>query len=362
MDKSGVDSPQLTPVNPLTGETPAPLITGRDACATGTTGRDVCATGTTGRDACATGRGKPPIAYPTLMLLLLCLIWGGTFPATRSAVTVTDPLHFLTLRFSLAVVFVTPFILIKLLRISSSDKSNLKHERETFARGIWIGLFLLAGFILQTVGMRYTTASRSGFFTSLLVVIAPILAGLFRTSRMAAVAWFGIPISVAGIYLLADPQAGGLNLGDWLTIGCALVFAIQMIVLEAVAKRGRDTWILTYAQMLTVCIGALIWSLIEGVSFTITSTGWLAVIYTGLFGGIVAVWMQTRFQPDVPAGHAAIVFTTEPVFAALFAWMLLGEGWTLRGLIGAGLILLARGVSGVGSIRGSHKRADFMSG
>lgn len=289
------------------------------------------------------------------MLILLSVFWGGTFPATKSALAVTDPIHFLALRFSLAVILVTPFILLK-FKPGSVHTSADRKPLAVLLRGCWVGLFFFLGFALQTIGMRFTTASRSGFLTGMLVVMTPPLALLFRTSRVPLLAWLGIPVAVAGVYFIADPGSGGLNLGDWLTIACALVFALQMISLEAVARGGRDTWLLTYGQMLTVWLGAVIWSLVEGKSLSVDSTGWLAVIYTGLFGSILAVWLQTRFQPMVPAGHAALVFTAEPVFASLFAYLLLGEVWSERGFIGAALILAAMALSSVGMLRISKVR------
>jgi len=306
---------------------------------------------TTGEPSHIQGSERHRILFATPMLVLLCVIWGMTFPATRSALAVTDPLQFLALRFGLAIILTTPFMVIRWLRISKHEASSRERIIPTFRRGVWIGIFLFLGFVLQTVGMRYTTASRAGFFTGLLVVMTPPLALLLRTSRMPGIAWLGIPVAVGGVYLMTDPGAGGLNVGDWLTIACALVFALQMIALEVVARTGRDTWTLTYAQMLTVGMGALVWCLIEGNGFRITTTGWLAVLYTGIFGGIIATWMQTRFQPMVPAGHAAIVFTAEPIFAALFAWVLLNESWSLRGLMGAALILAAMVISSLSAVR-----------
>ena len=301
------------------------------------------------------GSERHRILFATPMLVLLCVIWGMTFPATRSALAVTDPLQFLALRFGLAIIITTPFMVIRWLRISKHDASSRERIIPMFKHGVWIGIFLFLGFVLQTVGMRYTTASRAGFFTGLLVVMTPPLALLLRTSRMSGAAWLGIPVAVGGVYLMARPGAGGMNLGDWLTIACALVFALQMIALEAVARKGCDTWTLTYAQILTVGVGALVWCIVEGNSFNITTNGWLAVLYTGVFGGIIATWMQTRFQPMVPAGHAAIVFTAEPIFAALFAWLLLSEGWTLRGLMGAVLILAAMVISSLSAVRSSKR-------
>ncbi|MDP8238875.1 MAG: DMT family transporter [Candidatus Hatepunaea meridiana] len=287
--------------------------------------------------------------YSSSMLVLLCIIWGGTFPATKSALANTDPIHFLALRFSLAVIIVTPFILPKLKSGNTNSNADLK-PLTVMLRGCWVGIFLFIGFALQTMGLHYTTASRSGFLTGMLVVMTPLLAKLFRTSRMPLTAWTGLPIAVIGVYFIADPESGGLNLGDWLTIACAFVFALQMVALEAVARNGKETWLLTYGQMLTVCLGAVIWSFVEGNSFSIDSTGWLAVIYTGLMGSIAAVWLQTRFQPMVPAGHAALIFTAEPVFASLFAYLLLGEVWSKHGFIGAALILVAMAVSSISMV------------
>jgi drug/metabolite transporter (DMT)-like permease len=278
------------------------------------------------------------------MLALLCAIWGMTFPATRAALATADPVHFMALRFTLATVVATPILL---LRRSGGSAVN-RVGASGWLMGAGVGVLLLAGLALQTFGMRYTTASRSGFFTGLVVVMAPLLAVILRTSRLPAGGWLSVPVALAGIYLLADPAVGGLNRGDRLTIGCALACALQMVALEAAARRVKDDWLLTYAQIAVVAVGTLLWSLLTGVPFRASPIVWLAAGYTAVFGGVIAVWMQTRYQPMVPAGHAALIFTLEPVFAGIFAWLLLGEGWTLRGLAGAGLILMAMAGASLG--------------
>lgn len=277
------------------------------------------------------------IPYSIFMLILLSMIWGGTFPATRMAVVDTDPLHFLSMRFWLAIVIFTPFFI-----VSQRRKSNFALSFKTdFRAGAFIGIFLMTGYILQVIGLRYTTASRSGFLTSLLVIITPVFAWMFRTSKTPILSLFGIPISIVGIYIMSDPRIGGLNQGDWLTIGSATAFAAQMIALEHVTKQVKDVGVLAFGQMLTAGSGALIWSIIEGNEFYLSSAGIWCVLFTALFGTIGAVWLQTRYQPDVTAGLAALIFTLEPVFASIFAFWLLGEVWTQRGLIGAGIILIA---------------------
>ena len=146
-----------------------------------------------------------------------------------------------------------------------------------------------------------------------------------------------------------------MNAGDWLTIGCAFAFALQMIVLEASVK-PRDSIIdFTFAQIIVVFLGGLAWCIVEGASFRVTPSVWMALIYTGVFGSLTAVWLQTRFQPMVPAGHAALVFTLEPVFAAGFAYLLLGETWTTAGVAGAGLVLIGMIISSSGLLKTSSK-------
>ncbi|MBD3167733.1 EamA family transporter [bacterium] len=351
----------------------------------------------------------------TLLLVVLTMIWGLTFPTTRSAVADTHPLHFLTFRFLIAAVLMTPFMVLRHRRQQRQKKvdpvsvgaergtpkapQNLQQEdirsgmyvtaeqpsshppppahavpptgfpqdvtlKSTFhsirdlswVRGAWVGLFLLAGFVLQVYGLKYTTASRSGFFTGMLVPMTPVLALLFRTSRVPWFTWFGIVPAILGTYLMAQPETGGMNLGDWLTLGCAFAFSMQMVMLEASGGAEYDTWSLVFAQIWTVTLGAGLAALLIDLPFVMTTAGWWALLYTSLFGTIIAVAIQTRFQPDVPAGHAAIIFALEPVFAAIFAWLLLRETWTLTGLLGASLILLAMFLSGWGSTR--PKRAE----
>ena len=293
------------------------------------------------------------------MLVLLTLIWGLTFPATKAALNATTPLQFLALRFMIGAALFIPLMAIRSRRSGRRLAGSMK---KFGMAGAGVGLLLMWAHILQATGLKYTSASRSAFFTGLLTLMVPLFAILFKTSRTSLAVWLALPVALSGIYLLADPTLGGLNYGDVLTIGCAVVSALQMIALEAADNRIKQrndgksdetsTDALSLSQMLVVGIGCALLALLEGKPLTIAPAGWWGLGYTAVFGSLIAVWLQTRYQPKVTAGHAGMVFTLEPLWAGFFAWMLLGDEWTTRGLIGAGCIIAAMAISSLGMRNG----------
>ncbi len=315
------------------------------------------------------------------MLVLLCAIWGMTFPVTRLSVVDTDPIQFITLRFGIAFPIMYAILMLRhrgRIRPPAGDPDEyacaanvglskfwltLRNGplRNVWLRGLTIGVFLFAGFALQVLGLEHTTASRSGFFTSLLVVLTPPAAMMLRTSHTPRLAWLALLPAIVGIYLIADPESGGMNIGDWLTVGSAVMFAIQMVVLEALTRSEKESRALALAQVFAIALFAGTWSVIQGSLFQVTVVGWLGIAYTAIFGSVIAVWLQTRFQPNVPAAHAGFVFALEPVFASLFAWMLIGELWTTRALFGALFILVAMGVSSFALAKAGNETVDRSS-
>jgi drug/metabolite transporter (DMT)-like permease len=317
----------------------------------------------------------------TIMLVILCAIWGMTFPITRMSVVDTDPIQFITLRFGLAFPIMYATLMLRYrgrIRPPSGDSDEYAYAaniglskfwltlrngplRNVWLRGLTIGVFLFAGFALQVLGLEHTTASRSGFFTSLLVVLTPPAAMLLRTSHTPRAAWLALLPAIVGIYLIADPETGGMNIGDWLTVGSAVVFAVQMVLLEALTRSEKESKALALAQVFAIGLFAGTWSVVQGNLFHITSIGWIGIAYTAIFGSVIAVWLQTRFQPNVPAAHAGFVFALEPVFASFFAWLLIGEMWTTRALFGAAFIMVAMGISSFALARNGNETVDLSN-
>lgn len=142
------------------------------------------------------------------VLLLITLIWGSTFTLVKGALADATPFLFISIRFLLAVLI---FLAIFYKKIFPLDFFS-------FRAGAAVGLFLFLGFAFQTYGLAYTTASRSAFLTSLLVLWVPFVSLFVEKERPAVSQWSAIGVAVAGMWFLNRPEAGRLNRGDWLTL------------------------------------------------------------------------------------------------------------------------------------------------
>ena len=272
------------------------------------------------------------------MLLVVTIIWGGTFAATSELIgSGLDPEPRILWRFGSAAILLLPFLLLARGR---------RFDRTTVVVGLVLGLLLYIGFILQTIGLVTTSSSRSGFITALYVVITPLLQPLFGRPAPSLGVWLSVLLIVVGLWLLIEPGgSGGVTLGDVQTFLCAISFALFIIVLD---RYGRRTEVLglTWIQMLVVALCALLHMTITGswsrpAEHLIPSgtTPWLLLGYLAVCGTLFTMWGQNRFQPWTTPSRAAIIFTMESVFAALIGVFLLKEALGLAGALGGFLIV-----------------------
>lgn len=271
-----------------------------------------------------------------LALLVVTMVWGATFVMVKEAVAVFPVFAFLALRFALAVLTTAPLLLI--------GQSNPIKSGE-LAAGCLVGLFLFAGYSLQTWGLRYTTSARAGFITGLSVVIVPVLSAVVLRRRPERGAIVGVALAVLGLGLLS--WQGGLapSLGDLLILGCAFAFASHIVALGKFAPEMRPLP-LTFGQLVAV---ALLSSLLAG--FLETPLPRLkghvlgAAAFTGVLATTFAFGVQTAAQRFTSPTHTALIFAMEPVFAALFGFLLAGETLGLREGIGCLCILAGMVIS-----------------
>lgn len=265
---------------------------------------------------------------PRLALLLTTLIWGATFPATKVVLEQIPPLSFLFLRFCLGALLVVMGMLLLGFSIHR-DRSVL---RTSAIATVW--LFL--GYLLQTVGLWYTTASNSAFITALYVVFVPLI--LRRFGRRV---WIATSIAMGGLWLLIKPTMA-INAGDILTLGCAVAFAAHIACLERFTREVDAPSLLTW-QMVAMAAVLFPAMLLEGAPAESFAPTVALLVGLGITGGLAtgAFAVQMWAQRLIPAQQVALVFASEPVYAAWLSWYFLGESLDLQGWVGSGLIVAA---------------------
>ena len=276
-----------------------------------------------------------------LALLGVAAIWGATFVMVKDALGFAGPFAFLALRFGLAAVLLAPVLAWGPRRAAMAQPGLVR-------AGAVLGLLLCAGYMFQTAGLQFTTPARAAFITGLSVVIVPLLtAGVLR-KRVRPGVWLGVGLATVGLALLPlGPEAFAGHsliqtttvLGDLLVLGCALVFGGHVFLAGEYAPR-LDALSLTWVQLAVAaglaCTAAVA---LEHPSIQQLGPALPAAAFTGIFATVIAFTIQLRAQRFTSATHTALIFSTEPVFGALFAFLLAGEVLAPAAIAGCGLIL-----------------------
>ena len=268
--------------------------------------------------------------FAPLTLLSITVIWGWTFVLVKQGMSEVGPLTFLAARFLIAFVVLAGLMPGVLRRI----------DRSTLRAGAVIGVALFGGYLFQTWGLVYTTATKSGLITGLSVVIVPLLAAAVNRNRVGLKAWIGAFLAAGGLALLVlgRGRLSSINFGDFLTLICAVSYAAHIVLVDRYVRRVDYRGLLlvqvgTVAALSTV--GALLFESLP----THLSGGLIeGILVTGVLATALALYILNRFQSYSTAAYTAIILTMEPVFAALFGAILLGE--TLGPLQIAGAVVI----------------------
>ena len=209
--------------------------------------------------------------------------------------------------------------------------------KKTAGAGLLLGLFVFIGFFTQVWGLSLTTASRSGFLTGTLVIMVPFFAVPVLKQKLAGKHLIAAFFAFAGIFFLTRPDVGDINPGDILTLICAVAFALQTVVIQKVGRDDHSLALSFYQVLFVMIASAPVGIAAEGFRGINSPTVWLLAGIVGVTSTGLGFWLQTHFQPRTSAQAAAVIFSMEPVFASIFAAIILSEG--LPNPVGAGLIL-----------------------
>lgn len=279
---------------------------------------------------------KPLVA--DLALLFISFVWGATFVMVQDAVSILPPFAFNAVR------FFTAFCLFSCLALFTPGMKE-KFSMDSIKRGVIIGIWLFSGYSTQTFGLLYTTSSNAGFITGLSVVLVPIFAFFMLRHRIRLQAVTGISLAAIGLYLLTMTGPVSFNKGDLLILFAAASFAMH-IVFTGKFSPGQSALVLCMIQVAVVSVLNLIFSLMFEDFIGLASSGMIikpnvviALIVTACFGTVFAFLTQTRLQKFTTPTRVALIFSTEPVFAAAAGYIWAGERLGVTAIIGCVIIL-----------------------
>ncbi len=295
-----------------------------------------------------------------LMLLLVALFWGGSYLLVDFSLEELDPFNINAMRFLFA--FAAAFMI--------AGRRLLPVNGITLKYAALLGFVLMVVYIGATFGVKYTSISNAGFLCALTVVITPILAFFFKKQRPEKKLLAAVLLALIGIALLTLNEELRPASGDLLCILCAVAYAFHLLVTEtAVQKEGVNVFHLGVYQLGFCGLYQLILSfLTETPQFPSSGKVWMSILTLSIFCTGISFVVQTIAQQYTSASHVGVIFSLEPVFAALVAFFIAGEVLSGRGYLGAALMLISLFIIELdlkkitGAFRGKLSKGDDGNG
>lgn len=267
-------------------------------------------------------------------MLLTAAIWGFAFVVVKDTVDVIPPVYMMALRFTIAAVGLGVILMRRLSAVTGS----------MLVQGGLIGVCLFVAYLLQTIGIQYTSAGKNAFLTTVYVILVPLILWIWHRRFPGAHIILASLVALLGIALLTLQDDFGMGRGDVLTLLCGIFFALQ-IVLIARFTATQDPALLAMLQLAVAAILSwLVAPVLEGslpLGQLAEVSTMLSILYLGVFSTLVAFLLQNVCQKYTPTAVAAIFLSLEAFFGVLFSWIFLGERLSFRMLVGCLLLFVA---------------------
>ncbi|RKD28576.1 DMT family transporter [Lacrimispora algidixylanolytica] len=270
--------------------------------------------------------GKGIKALSVVGLIITTIIWGSAFVVMKNSVDIISPTYLLAIRFTIASIALVAVFFRRIKMVT---------QREILS-GSLLGIFLFVSYLLQTYGLKYTTASKNAFITTLYVILVPFLHWFFNRKRPTANNIGAAVIAVFGLGLISLEGDLSINIGDLLTLFCGLFFAFHIVFVDRYTEH-YDPVRLTVIQMVVAAI--LSWFLapiLEGTQdFTVIKGSiFIGLIYLGIFSTMICFLLQNVGQKHLSPNTSSIILSFEAVFGLGFSVVFLGEVVTPKLLVG----------------------------
>ena len=275
-------------------------------------------------------------------LFFVTLLWGGTFVWMKQAMNSLDvQLDEYSNTGVVGVIVASRFLIafIPLLLFSSRARAALTSKAD-WSGGLILGSLMLAGFVLQMLGINSVTPSVSAFLTSLYVVFTAIISVKISDRKPTRMMIAGVLLATLGAGFINGPPHIVWGAGEILTVFCAFFFALHIIYTDSITKK-LDPIAVASTSFAVLVVGAMIIALVASGDPMVVEVAWqegvvIPLLCLGLFGSLACILMLNVFQKYLNPTHAAIIYSFEPVWATIYGW---SEGmvevslWLTMGLL-----------------------------
>lgn len=265
------------------------------------------------------------------LLVLTTVIWGSTFFIIKDTVATVNEYYLVFIRTFIAAVSMLTFVYFK-------DKKALLN-RTNLLRGMVLGFLLATTYISQTIGLKYTSSGHSAFITGAGVVIIPILLFVFFKRKLKFMEIIILLVVFLGLYLLAYDSQTALNIGDLITLITSFSLAWHLILAGRYVQKTEVFSLIGYQFLFAAILSFVLYVSTQPVSFALSGDETITMLYLGFIGTLFCYFVSVWAQKNVDTVSVALIFTLEPVFAALFAWIFASELLSWREISG-GLVIL----------------------
>ncbi|MBA7542554.1 hypothetical protein ES705_34877 [subsurface metagenome] len=284
------------------------------------------------------------------LLILTTILWGTSFIITKNITEDVPIFFYIGLRFAIALIGFIPFF------------PHLKYlNKGVILMGLGTGMIYFFGFAIQTIGLQTTTAGKTGFITGLSVIIVPFIAWLGFKKQLNRRIWAAVILSIGGMAFLLLEVVSGVIVGDLIVLICAFFWAFYIIYNDRFV-RLVDIYNYSIIQIVMICSTGFACSFLIQESYGSLSYSpgfWYVMIYMGIGVMTLTILFQNWSQQHVGPTQTAIIFSLEPVFAALFGFLIGNEILSAFGWVGCGLIFVAILITVLKNTNNIEKNKEF---
>lgn len=273
-------------------------------------------------------------------LLYAVVVWASAFPVAKACLLGIHPVALVGWRFSLAALCLLPFVI------------GARGLRRTFRQGAFLAALLVALYVPHTIGLGYTTASNSGFLTGAFILFVPFFMRYCDRQAPRPAHWAAVALALSGVWLVTGGLSG-FNRGELLTVASTFVYTAHLFALSRCVRGGSEITLLAFHQFWLTGAACLAAAAAAGLPLRPSEAGVArSIAYLAIFPTLTAFFAQMIGQKHLPPLTVSLIFSLEPLAAAVFSWTLGGEAFRARAAGGGLLIVAAIAVAELAGRRG----------